>query len=223
MLEAPPVEPDLVAPWSRNVWVFGLRVPFSLVFIGWITFAQLISPRFSLEIYAYTLVAAFLGLVVGAHYIDIATSRGKFGPFFPKIPTAMLWVGLAAVAAGTAVGMYMAARWDMAFIVFVAVEALAAYAYPREHPRQVHSYAGFGLTWGALPFLAAYFIQSGALTVLSLGVAGFVGISVVMMHHLAIMSRESPGWRDALYLLRLYRYSVYSIAFVGVFGKILGL
>lgn len=222
-METPPVEPDLVAPWTRNIWVFGLRVPFSLVFIGWITLAQLISPRFSLEIYAYTLLAAFLGLVVGAHYIDIATSRGKFGPFFPSIPPAMLWVGVAAVAAGTVVGIYMAWRWSPLFMAFVVIEGFAAYAYPREMPKQAHSYGSFGLTWGALPFLASYFIQSGTLTFLSLGMAVFVGVSVVMMHHLAIMSRDSPGWKDALYLLRLYRYSVYSVAVVGAFGKMLGI
>ena len=70
---------------------------------------------------------------------------------------------------------------------------------------------GFGLTWGTIPFVAAYFIQSGTVTALSLAVAVFVGVSVVMMHHLAIMSRESPGWKDAAvpFLLELYRYSVY--------------
>lgn len=75
-LETPPVEPDLVAPWRQNVWLFGLRTPFSLVFIGWITFAEVLSPKFSMEIYLYSILAAFLGLVVGAHYIDIGTKLG---------------------------------------------------------------------------------------------------------------------------------------------------
>ena len=44
-----------------------------------------------------------------------------------------------------------------------------------------------------------------------------------MMHHLAIMSRDSPGWKDALYLLRLYRYSVYLVALIAVLGRIFGI
>jgi hypothetical protein len=221
-MESPPVEPDLVAPWTRNVWLFGLRTPFSLVFIGWMTFAEALSPRFSLEIYFYTILAVVLGLVVGAHYIDIGTSRDKFSPFFPDIPVTILWVGIVAVVIGGIVGIYMAFRWNLLFLLFVVVESFAAYAYPRESPRVVHSYLGFGLTWGAIPFLAAFFIQSGTVTLLALGIAAFVGISVVMMHHLAIMSRDSPGWKDALYLLRLYRYSVYFVAIVSVLGKVAG-
>jgi hypothetical protein len=222
-LETPPVEPDLVSPWRRNVWLYGLRTPFSLVFIGWMTLAEAMSPRFSLEIYLYSVLAVFLGLVVGAHYIDIGTSREKFSPFFPDIPSWMLWVGILTVAAGGLVGVYIALKWNLLFIVFVAVEGFAAVAYPREKPKQVHSYPGFGLTWGTIPFVAAYFIQSGTLSLLALAVAIFVGVSVVMMHHLAIMSRESPGWRDALYLLGLYRYSVYLVALVAFAGRVLGI
>jgi len=222
-LETPPVEPDLVSPWRQNVWLYGLRVPFSLVFIGWITFAEVLSPRFSLEIYLFSMLAVFLGLVVGAHYVDIGTSHEKFSPFFPEIPTWMLWIGILTVVAGGVVGVYMALRWNLLFLLFVAVEGFAAYAYPSEKPRMVHSYLGFGLTWGTIPFIAAYFIQSGTVSLLALAVAVFVGISVVMMHHLAIMSRESPGWKDALYLLRLYRYSVYLISLIAVLGRALGI
>jgi hypothetical protein len=222
-LETPPVEPDLVAPWRRNVWLYGLRVPFSLVFIGWMTFAEVLSPKFSLEIYLYSILAVFLGLVVGAHYIDIGTSREKFSPFFPAIPAWMLWIGILTVIAGGIVGVYMAFRWNLLFVLFVAVEGFAAYAYPSEKPRMVHSYLGFGLAWGTIPFVAAYFIQSGTVSLLALAIAVFVGVSVVMMHHLAIMSRESPGWKDALYLLGLYRYSVYLIAVIAVLGRILGI
>jgi hypothetical protein len=221
-LETPPVEPDMVSPWKRNVWLYGLRVPFSLVFIGWMTFAEVLSPSFSLEIYLFSVLAVFLGLVVGAHYIDIGTSREKFSPFFPDIPMGMVWIGMLAVIAGGVVGVYMALRWGLLFILFVAVEGFAAYAYPSEKPRMVHSYLGFGLTWGTIPFVAAYFIQSGAVSLLALAISVFVGISVVMMHHLAIMSRESPGWKDALYLLKLYRNSVYAISLIAVFGKVLG-
>lgn len=187
------------------------------------TFAEVLSPKFSPEIYLYSVLAVFLGLVVGAHYIDIGASREKFSPFFPDIPASMIWIGILAVVAGGAVGVFMALRWNVLFLLFVAIEGFAAYAYPSEKPKVVHSYPGFGLTWGTIPFLAAYFIQSGAVSLLALAVSVFVGISVVMMHHLAIMSRESPGWKDALYLLKLYRNSVYAISVIAVVGKVAGI
>ena len=220
-MEQAPVEPDLVNPWRRNVWLYGLRTPFSLVFLGWITLAEVLSPRFNVEIYFYTIMAAFFGLVIGAHYIDISTSESKFSQFFAIPKRQLLVVGIVTVGLGGLVGVYMALRWNLAFLAFVAVETVAAITYPREKPKLAHSYLSFGLTWGAIPFAGSYFIQSGSLNLMIIGVSAFVGISVVMMHHLAIMSRESQSWRDALYLLRLYRYSVYVVSILAVLGRIL--
>jgi len=217
-LDTPPVEPDMTGLWKKNTWLYGLRTPFSLVFIGWITLAQAIAPSFNLQIYLLTLLATFLGLVVGAHYIDIGSSREKFSPYL-KIPRSMLAVGIIAVALGILVGAYVAARWNIVFLAFVLVEGFAAVAYPRENPKVVHSYIGFGLTWGTIPFLGAYFIQASTLSLLAIGLSIFIGLSVVMMHHLAIMSRDSPAWKDALYLLKVYNYAVYIVAIAAILGR----
>jgi hypothetical protein len=220
-LETPPVEPDMVRPWMRNPWLYGLRIPFSFIFLGWVTLAQAIAPSFNVEIYIFTLLSSFFGLVVGAHYIDIGSSKAKFSAYL-RIPAPMLAVGVVAVLIGVLLGLYMTLRWNMFFIAFVLVEGFAAVAYPRERPKIMHSYASFGLTWGTIPFLGAYFIQAGTISLLVLGLSAFVGLSVVTMHHLAIMSRESPAWKDALYLLSLYKYSVYAMALLAVVGKALG-
>jgi hypothetical protein len=219
-LERAPIEPDLTSPWNKNVWLFGLRTPFSLVFIGWITLSQTLVLNFNIEIYLYTILAAFFGLVIGAHYIDIATSKEKFSPFFNIPIKKMLGIGIIAVAIGTLIGVYVAVRWNIFFLVFVATESFAAIAYPRETPKFIHSYFSFGLTWGTIPFLASFYIQSSTLNLIVLGLSVFVGISVVMMHHLAIMSRDSSAWKDALYLLKLYRYSVYSIALLTLLSRL---
>ena len=212
----------MVRPWMQNPWVYGLRTPFSFIFLGWVTLAQAIAPGFNAQIYIFTMLSAFFGLVVGAHYIDIGSSKEKFSTYI-RIPASMLTVGVAAVLVGVLLGLYMSLRWNTAFLAFVVVEGIAAVAYPREKPRIMHSYASFGLAWGTIPFLGAYFIQAGTISLLVLGLSAFVGISVVMMHHLAIMSRESPAWKDALYLLRLYRYSVYAMAILALVGKGFGL
>jgi hypothetical protein len=190
-----------------------------MVFLGWITFAQTLASTFNPEIYILTLLASFFGLVIGAHYIDIATSTEKFSPFF-KIPAhRMLAIGFGAVAVGGMIGAYVALKWNIFFMAFVIFEVLAAVSYPREYPKFAHSYLSFGLTWGVVPFIAAYFIQEGAVTLLAVGVSIFVGLSVVMMHHLAIMSRESADWTNALYLLKLYRYSVYAVSALALVSK----
>jgi hypothetical protein len=101
------------------------------------------------------------------------------------------------------------------------IEGVAAITYPREVPKFAHSYGVFGLTWGTIPFLASYYAQAGRLSVVALAASAFVGVSVIMMHHLAIMTRESSDWKNALYLLDLYRYSVYLIAIISLVGRML--
>ncbi len=219
-MDTPPVEPDMIGPWKKNTWVYGLRTPFSFVFLGWVTLAQAIAPSFNLQIYLFTMLASFLGLVVGAHYIDIGSSSQKFSPYL-KITRYMLAFGFVSVALGVVVGAFIAFKWNLAFLAFVLEEGFASIAYPRENPKMVHSYIGFGLTWGTIPFLGAYFIQASTVSLLAIGLSIFIGLSVVMMHHLAIMSRDSPAWKDALYLLRIYNYAVYAVALAAIVGRFL--
>jgi len=218
--EEPPVEPDLSNPWRRSVWLYGLRLPFSFVLLGWMTFAQSLAPSLNLEVYLYTLLAAFFGLVVGAHYIDVATSEKKFSPYFKVPGRRMLYTGVVFVALGAAVGVYISLRWNALFLIFVGIETFAAIAYPREKPRFAHSYTAFAVTWGAIPFLASYFIQAATLTLVVVASSVFVGLSTLMMHHLAVMTRESSDWQNAMYLLTLYRYAVYSIGLLSLVGRL---
>ncbi len=219
-LSEPPVEPDLSEPWRRSVWLYALRVPFSFVLLGWITFAQSLAPTFNLEIYLYTLLASFFGLVVGAHYIDVATSEKKFSPYFKVPGRRMLYTGFVFVALGALVGVYISLRWNILFLIFVGIETFAAIAYPREKPRFAHSYTAFGVTWGGIPFLASYFIQAATLNLVVVATSIFVGLNTLMMHHLAIMTRESSDWHNAMYLLTLYRYAVYTIGLLSLLGRL---
>ncbi len=44
--ELAPVEPDLVGIWRKNVWWFGLRIPFSLELVSWTTTVSALAPEF---------------------------------------------------------------------------------------------------------------------------------------------------------------------------------
>ncbi|MGA2199554.1 MAG: hypothetical protein ABSG45_06420 [Nitrososphaerales archaeon] len=64
-------------------------------------------------------------------------------------------------------------------------------------------------------------IQSSTISLFALGLLVFIGVGVVIMHHLAIMSRESSAWKKALYLLRTYDYSAYVVAVAALAGRLL--
>ncbi|MCS4537298.1 MAG: hypothetical protein HYY67_00365 [Thaumarchaeota archaeon] len=214
-----PVEPDLVYPWNKNVWLFSLRLPFSFVFLGLITITQALAPDFHLDRYVMTLLASFFGLVVGAHFIDVASNAKKFSPYFAIPKKLMLAIGLSSVIVGILIGTYMAVTWSIWFFLFVIIEGLVAVLYPLQKPRMMHSYASFAASWGLIPVLASYYIQALSLSLLAVGIAIFFAFSVTIMHHLAVISKNSATSRDAFYLLSLYRYSVYITSLVLLFSR----
>ena len=225
-LSIPPVEPDLVGAWSKHgVYLFGLRIPFSLVFLSWVTAASALSAEFHWDRYLLGLVAAFFGLVVGAHYIDIAGSKGKYQPFFPKMNVRrVMTIGIAAALVGAALGIYIGLAYGPLFLIFVSLASFSAIFYPLEKPKLLHTYVGFGLAWGFLPALGAYFLQSSKIDLLSLGFAAFVGITVVQMHHMAVLSNEKENppvvTRNARYLLKLHRAAAFSLGLLLLLSKL---
>ncbi|HET7405218.1 MAG TPA: hypothetical protein VFJ63_03790 [Candidatus Bathyarchaeia archaeon] len=212
----PLVEPDLVGIWRKNVWWFGLRWPFSLVLFSWVTVASTLAPEFHLDRYLLSMTAGFFGLVIGAHYIDITASKDKYLPYFPKMNRAAIrLVGIIAVLAGVATGVYMALIYSLWFLVFVVLGGFSALFYPIEKPKWLHSYPGFGLAWGFLPVLASYYIQVLRIDLLGLGLAVFLGITSVSMHHMAVLSNEKEHseevTRNARLLLKLHRAAAYAV------------
>ena len=221
----PIVEPDLVGIWKKNVWWFGLRWPFSFVLFSWVTVASTLAPEFHLDRYLLTMLAGFLGLVVGAHYIDIAGSNEKYLPYFPKMNRkAIRTVGIIAVLAGVGVGVYMSFRYSPWFLVFVTLGGFFALFYPTEKPQWLHTYPGFGVAWGFLPVLASYYIQALRIDLVGLGIAVFLGILSVEMHHMAVLTNEKEHGpdvtRNARLLLKIHRAAAYAIGLILLIARL---
>src|SRR6266516_718949 len=67
------------------------------------------------------------------------------------------------------------------FLVFVVLGGFFALFYPIEKPKWLPSYPGFGVAWGFMPVLASYYIQALRIDLVGLGLAVFLGITVVEM------------------------------------------
>jgi len=222
----PLVEPDLVGIWRRNVWLFGLRMPFSTVLLSWVTVASALAPEFHLDRYLLTLLGGFLGLVIGAHYIDISASKDKYLPYFPGMNQSLVRnIGVIAVLLGVVVGIYMSILYSFWFLIFVVAGGFFALFYPVEKPKWLHSYPGFGIAWGFMPVLAGYYIQSLRIDIVGLGLALFLGITSVQMHHMAVLTNEkdypSDVTKHARFLLKLHRASAYLIGVALLIARLL--
>lgn len=222
----PLVEPDLVGIWKKNAWLFGLRIPFSLVLVSWITMASALAPEFHLDRYLLILAAGFFGLIVGAHYIDITASEGKYLPYFPGMNRkAVGAVGVVTVLMGVAIGVYVALLYSLWFLLFVIVEGFFALFYPIARPKWVHNYTGFAIAWGFVPALAGYYLQALRLDLTALAIAVFLAITVTEMHHMAVLTNEKEyseeTTKNARFLLKLHRGAAYAIGLILLLARLL--
>jgi len=221
----PLIEPDLVGIWRKNVRWFGFRWPFSLVLFSWVTVASTLAPEFHLDRYLLTMAAGFFGLVIGAHYIDITASKDKYLPYFPNMNrSAVKTVGVLAVRAGVSIGVYISIVYSFWFLVFVVLGGFFALFYPVEKPKWLHTYPGFGMAWGFMPVLASYYIQALRIDLLGFGLAIFLGISSVSMHHMAVLTNEKEHSSDvtenARMLLKLHRAAAYAVGLTLLIAKL---
>jgi hypothetical protein len=162
------------------------------------------------------MLAGFFGLVIGAHYIDIAGSNEKYLPYFPRMNrNTIRAVGVLAVLVGVAIGVYMSFLYSQWFLIFVVLGGLFAMFYPIEKPKWLHTYPGFGVAWGFMPVLASYYIQALRIDLVGLGLAVFLGITVVEMHHMAVLTNEREygleTTKNARLLLKIHRAAAYAI------------
>ncbi len=223
--ELAPVEPDLVGIWRKNVWWFGLRIPFSLELVSWTTTVSALAPEFHLDRYLLTLLAGFFGLIIGAHYIDITSSKEKYLPYFPNMNRkAIRAVGILSVLIGLALGIYISLLYTPWFLVFVILGGFFALLYPIERPRWLHSYPGFAIGWGFLPALAGYYIQGLRIDLVGIALAVFVAITVTEMHHMAVLSNEKEYGKEtttnARFLLKLHRGAAYAVGLILLLARL---
>ena len=96
--------------------------------------------------------------------------------------------------------------------------------YPIEKPKWLHTYAGFGVAWGFMPVLASYYIQALRIDLVGFGLAVFLGITVVEMHHMAVLTNEreyaAETNMNARLLLKIHRAAAYAIGLILLISRL---
>src|SRR6266568_2663268 len=130
-----------------------------------------------------------------------------------------------AVQLGVAVGVYISLVYSIWFLTFVVLGGFFALFYPIEKPKWLHSYTGFGVAWGFMPVLASYYVQALRIDLVGFGLAVFLGITVVEMHHMAVLTNEkeyAPETnRNARLLLKIHRAAAYSIGLILLISRLI--
>lgn len=172
-----------------------LHPPYTLMVFSFVVMGGAISPRLSVLVLLATLAAYFLGLGIGAHFLD--QIRGMGSRYVRHWSDRALWViGLAGVAGGIVVGVAGAILVvGPGLLVLVGVQAACAVGYPLAPLFRgvLHRDSVFAISWGSLPFLTSYYAQSGSITIFAiLFSAALAGVAVAEIR----ISRVSRGQRQ---------------------------
>lgn len=114
----------------------------------------------------------FLGLGVGAHALDALGGRGD-KPWGELLPRRVLWfVAGISLACAYALGTYYMIRFTPLLWPIAIAEGFFTFAYNLEwFDGRFHNDRWFALSWGALPVLAGYVLQTNSLSIAALCVA----------------------------------------------------
>ena len=118
----------------------------------------------------------FLGVGISAHALDSLGSK-KVKPWGSFISTNKLWIlSLVALIPVFALGIYYSILVPLLFVLAIA-EGFFLFAYNLElFNGRFHTDLWFAFSWGSLPLLAGYVIQTGTIAPISLIGAGGTGI-----------------------------------------------
>jgi hypothetical protein len=160
-----------------------LHPPYTGMVLCYVALGAVFAPKPDAAALAWTLLAYMLGLGIGAHALDQLSGR----PWGRALsPVTLRVLAVAGLLGGAGIGVYLSATRSWWILVFVALESFFAVAYnlDRFFRGRFHTDGWFMFSWGALPFISSYFIQTLTLrfAVLALAavLAGTAGLEITL-------------------------------------------
>ena len=169
-----------------------LHLPYTGMVLAFVVIGAAAAPRLSWTLLAGTLLAYFLGLGIGAHFLDQVPGMGS--RYVTRWPTWGLWtVGSLALGAAVAIGI-VGSVWFVGppLLLLVGVQALCAIGYPLASwfGGALHRDSVFALSWGSLPFLTSFYAQTQTVTAESLVLGAIFGGVALLEIRLSRASRR---------------------------------
>jgi len=168
-------------PASVRVAIGLLFLPYTGMVLSYTAIGGMLAPSIVWDRVAALLVIYFLGLGIAAHALDALGSRGP-KPWGEVFSRRSLWIVAAvALVIAYAIAGYYSVRYVPWLAVIALLEGFFVFAYNLEWwSGRFHTDGWFALSWGALPVLAGYVMQTNALSLAALIVAGaMAALSVV--------------------------------------------
>lgn len=165
-----------------------IHPPYTLWHLSYVLIGVALSPVIYLDRSIAVLVAFFLGLGIGAHALDetmgnpLKTRMSKRNLYF---------IGFSSLAAATAIGAYYIVTLSLLLLPIILVEVFFAVVYNLEaFDKRFHNTLVFSLSWGVLPFLTGYFVNSLSWSLGALLTSVAIGLLTYVQRTLSLQARS---------------------------------
>jgi hypothetical protein len=141
-----------------------LFLPYTAMVLAFTVMGAMLAPQVDWERVGALLIIYFLALGIGAHAFDALGSRGV-KPWGDVFTMRQLWMlGMTAVIAAYAIGAYYMIEYAPLLWPIAIAEGFFLFAYNLEwFGGRFHTDSWFAFSWGALPVIAGYVMQTNAI------------------------------------------------------------
>jgi len=146
-----------------------LFLPYTGMVLGFTVIGSLLAPVILWERLGAIVLIYFLALGIGAHALD-ALGSGGTKPWGEVFTRAQLWaLAIVSVLAAYAIGIWYMVRYTPLLWPVAIAEGFFLLAYNLEwFGGRFHRDSWFAFSWGALPALAGYILQTNAVSLAAL-------------------------------------------------------
>jgi hypothetical protein len=159
-------------PARFRVFVGLLFLPYTGMVLSYVVLGSMLAETIDWTRVGALLLVYFLGLGIGAHALDAIGGSGAkpWGQVFSRV---QLWtLAVVAIAAAYAVAIYYMVLYVPLLWLIAIPEGFFVFAYNLEWFRgRFHTDGWFAVSWGALPVLAGYAMQTNAISLSALLIA----------------------------------------------------
>jgi len=165
-----------------------LHPPYTLWHLSYVLIGIALSPTIYLDRSIAVLLSFFLGLGIGAHALDETMGN----PLKTRLSKQKLYlIGFSSLTIASIVGAYYVLTLSVLLLPIILIEVFFALSYNLESfDKRFHNTTVFSISWGVIPFIAGYFINTLSI---SFGVflgAIAIGLLTYVQRTLSIQARS---------------------------------
>lgn len=163
--------PRISSRRAAGDWWTILHPPYTLWHLSYVVIGSCLVGPVNAGDVAFTVLAFFLAVGVGAHALDELHGR----PLGTAIPTRTLIVAAVIGIGGAAgIGVVGVTRVGLVLIIFIVTGVVLAIGYNLElFGGRLHTDTVFAASWGAFPVLTAYYTQHKRLDIAAVAAGAF--------------------------------------------------